>query len=166
MSSPDEHELTDDDFIPRNEADPVETLRQYIRQRLRSGATQREVEDELTKQGLDPTYAMELTSSVRTAGQPAELEVGVEFIVNGASAGFFKNPMFERKLRLMKRQQRQQREACEDASEPNPALAFGAETSPKRELDKYRSSQRSRLLLIAGAVALVLLALVAYLLGS
>jgi hypothetical protein len=55
VSSSGENELTDDDFIRREEPDTLEELRQYIRQRLRQGVPQREIADELTTQGLDPT---------------------------------------------------------------------------------------------------------------
>jgi hypothetical protein len=109
-------------------------------------------------------YAGELIASVRKTGQAKELEVGTAFSVNGIPAGFFKNPVFAKRLRLIRRQQRREREALEGGSEPNPTLAFAAETSPQQELAKYRSHQRSRLLLITGVVAMAVFALVAYLL--
>jgi hypothetical protein len=164
MGSPGDDELTDEDFIPRNEPDPIEELRRYIRQRLGQGATQREVEDELSAQGLDPVYASEMVSSVRTTGQYDELEVGTAIFLNGLPAGFFKNPVFERKLRLARRQRRLQREAQGETNEPNPELCFDGATTPGDQLARHRSRERRRLFLVGGALLLVALILAAYVL--
>jgi hypothetical protein len=62
-------EWTDEDFIPSDEPDPVEKMRQEVRQRLADGATQREVEEELVARGLEPAYATAVVSSVRNSGR-------------------------------------------------------------------------------------------------
>jgi len=164
MASSNEPEWTDEDFIARDQPDPIETLRQYIRQRLRQGATQPELEDELTRQGLDSTYVAELIRSVGTTGRYGELEVGTELFVNGVSAGFFMNPIFEKKRRLARRQQRQGSESDPPPREPNAALAFGDAMTAERELARDRSRRRRRLLMVGGVVALAALAVTAYLL--
>jgi hypothetical protein len=129
MSADGDYEWTDEDFVPRDdlgkgEDDPVEQLREYVRRRLKEGATQAEVENELVSGGLDPTFATELVSSVRKTGNYTTLHVGTQTWVGGIPAGFFRNPVFERKLRLARRRQRREREAARSTDAPNPELRF------------------------------------------
>jgi hypothetical protein len=120
---------TDADFMPRDDPDLIEALRNHIRHRLYQGATRRQVEDELIAQGIDPTYAIEIVSSVRTTRHYDQLETGTELFVDGVSTGFFENPVYRRKLRLAERQRRREREASGDI-EPNPELRFEEPKGP------------------------------------
>lgn len=162
MAAPDEPELNDEDFVPRDDPHPVEELRRYIRQRLAGGATQREVEDELTRQGLDPVYASDIVSSVRTTGRYGELEVGTEYFVNGVPAGFFQNPVFQRKQRLARRVARRDREAVQGTDAPTPELVFTAPDSARQAARRLRWRLRRRLVLIFLALCLVTAAALIY----
>ncbi len=154
MSSPDEHPLTDEHFIPRNESDLIEELRAFIRRRLAAGATQWEVETELTQQGLDPLYATQLVSSViTTATGPVEL--GTEWFVGGVSTGYLSNPVAERKLRQMARRRREERVAREGPSEPLPDFDLGATTSPDEERARFARAQRWRIVFVFGFFGLL-----------
>jgi hypothetical protein len=117
---PGDHKLTDNAFIPHNEPDPIEDLRRDIRQYLHQGRMPAEIVDALVQRGLEPAYAAEMVHSVRTTGRRLEARTE-QWFINGVPIG---PSVSEARVILTPRQQRLERAARGEASEPNTDLAL------------------------------------------
>jgi hypothetical protein len=86
MTERSEPEWTDDDFIPREEQDPLERLRDDILRQIVQGVPRDEVEEELVKQGYRLEYAIALVDSVKRSPRRAERRERILRALTEASA--------------------------------------------------------------------------------
>ncbi|HJZ89952.1 MAG TPA: hypothetical protein VKE40_03715 [Gemmataceae bacterium] len=151
---------------------PIEELRLLILTRLHQGRTQREVEDELVGWRLQAGYAVDLVCSTRTAGNYGVVEVSTELVVNGVSAGVWKNPTYEARRRLAARAARRDREARRLAGVGPPGddagradLGFEPEGLPCTRTPGARRGARRRLVIVALITIGVVCAVIALVVG-
>lgn len=149
-------DLTDADFVPRDEPDPIETLRRNIRIGLHQGSAPKQIIDGLIGQGMEPGYAAEMVRSVLQTGRRVEVTTH-EWLINGVAV----TKSVEKREVLTDRQRRLEQEAAKAATaaldEPNPDLAFDR---PVAYQPPARRSPGGRMVKIAAVVALATAAVV------
>jgi hypothetical protein len=145
-------EWTEEDSIPRADADPLEQLRESILRLLNQGVLRGEIFDNLIQQGYRAEYASGLIDSVMQTGKHDSLISGTATYHGGNLVRFEEDSLSKRRRRIAERGQRKIREIKAEAVDAPAELCFDEAVDQREALHRSGRSFIRRWLLITVGV--------------
>jgi len=148
MAPSSDPEWTDEGFVSREGADPLEQLRDSILRLLIQGVPRGEIFDGLINQGYKAEYAAGLIDSVMQIGRHDGDVHGTATYYGGNLVSFDEDWSSKRRRRMAERGQRKIREMKAGTVEPPAELCFDETPNPSKPVRRCWISFIRRLLLI------------------